>query len=715
MDILSANDGAGGQSAESLLLQYWHVLLKRKGVVLAFTGFLLLSVGIGTTLSTSYYGATTVIEISPKTDTVLDVDEVSEFVTASSSSELRNYYATQYKIMQSRSTIERALQILREKHGINDFDSEEKPVRAFLGGLTVQPIVETHLVSITYEHPDPQRAMLYADTLAEAYMEANLERALESSTRALKWLNDQVEVFRSRQLESDLKVVQFRADNGLVGSSEQYSSSMERLASLQTAWSAASTNRIQIEAVYNQLAELARSPEQSALAQHLSVANPQLGLLLTTRDELSRERQQLLGTVGERHPDMVAADRELAAVKAQIKQILDDIVRGRKAELEVARNQESALAAELALNQEEVKGLDRKLVDLKILEAEAERNRQFHQSIDKRLSEVDLSHLLRNNNIRVIDAAVATDVPVRPKMAVNLAMGLVLGLFGGCALAFFMEYLDVTVKSREDVERVIGVPLLGVVPGVPSDELLSLETELDRNLFVNARPRSTVAECLRSIRANILFRTPNKRVRTLLITSAAPREGKSFTSSNLAAIIAMSGSRVLLIDADLRRPSLHKRFGLPNELGLCSAFAEGMGLAQLVQHTHIEGLDLIVAGPPPPNPGELLSAVRLQAALNELSGYDVIIIDSPPVNVVADPLVLSAVVDGVLLVVEANRTSRSMVRQAGARLAETDARVLGAIVNKLDIKTSGYGYNYYDSYGYYYTEAEQEAETRSAG
>ncbi len=715
MDILSATDGAGSQSAESLLLQYWHVLLKRKGVVIAFTGFLLLSVGIGTTLSTSYYGATTVIEISPKTDTVLDVDEVSEFVSASSSSELRNYYATQYKIMQSRSTIERALQILREKHGINDFDQEDKPVRAFLSGLSVQPIVETHLVSITYEHPDPQRAMLYADTLAEAYMEANLERALESSTRALKWLNDQVEVFRSRQLESDLKVVQFRADNGLVGSSDQYSSSMERLASLQTAWSAASTNRIQIEAVYNQLAELSRSPEQSALAQHLSVANPQLGLLLTTRDERSRARQQLLGTVGERHPDMVAADRELASVKAQIKQILDDIVRGRKAELEVARNQEAALAAELALNQEEVKGLDRKLVDLKILEAEAERNRQFHQSIDKRLSEVDLSHLLRNNNIRVIDAAVATDSPIRPKMAVNLAMGLVLGLFGGCALAFFMEYLDVTVKSREDVERVIGVPLLGVVPGVPSDELLSLETELDRNLFVNARPRSTVAECLRSIRANILFRTPNKRVRTLLITSAAPREGKSFTSSNLAAIIAMSGSRVLLIDADLRRPSLHKRFGLPNELGLCSAFAEGLPLVQLVQQTHIEGLDIIVAGPPPPNPGELLSAVRLQAALNELTGYDVIIIDSPPVNVVADPLVLSAVVDGVLLVVEANRTSRSMVRQAGARLAETDARVLGAIVNKLDIKTSGYGYNYYDSYGYYYTEAEQEAETRSAG
>jgi capsular exopolysaccharide synthesis family protein len=715
MDILAATENSAGPLAEGLLLQYWNVLRKRRWVVVAFTGFLLTSVTIGTLLSTSYYAATTVIEISPKTDTVLDVDEVSEFVTASSSSELRNYYATQYKIMQSRSTIERAIKILREKHGITDFDEEEKPVRAFLSNLTVQPIVETHLVSISYEHPDPQRAMLYADVLAEAYMAANLERALESSTRALAWLNDQVEVFRSRQLESDLKVVQFRADNGLVGSSEQYSSSMERMASVQTAWSAASTARIQIEAVYNQLAELAQSPEQSALAQHLSVTNPQLGALLTRRDELQRNREQLRSRVGEKHPDLLEVDSELAAAKGQIQQILNDIVRGRRAELEVARNQEASLAAELALIQEDVKDLDRKLVDLKILEAEAERNRQFHQSIDKRLSEVDLSHLLRNNNIRIIDAAVATDSPVRPKLPVNLAMGLVLGLFGGCALAFFIEFLDTTVKSREDVEQVLGVPLLGVVPGLAPEELLSLPGELDRNLFVHARPRSTVAECLRSIRANVFFRTPNKKVRTLLITSAAPREGKSFTSSNLAAIIAMSGNRVLLIDADLRRPSLHKRFCVPNDIGLCSAFTEDTPLRALARPTHIDGLDLIVAGPPPPNPGELLSAGRLQAALVALTGYDVIIIDSPPVNVVADPLVLSEVADGVLLVVEANRTSRSMVRQAGARLAETNARVIGAIVNKLDIKTSGYSYNYYDSYGYYYTEAEQEADAQQAG
>jgi len=266
------------------------------------------------------------------------------------------------------------------------------------------------------------------------------------------------------------------------------------------------------------------------------------------------------------------------------------------------------------------------------------------------------------------------------------------------------------VKTREDIEQVIGIPLLGVVPVVEPDEMRALTQEVDRSLFVHARPRSTVAECMRSIRTNVLFRAPQTSVRTLLITSAAPREGKSFTSANLAAIIAMTGSRVLIIDADLRRPALHKRFGLTNDIGLCSVFTEDATVEQVIQHSHITGLDVMVAGPPPPNPGELLGSDRMVQLLKSFRNYDFVIIDSPPVNVVADPLVLSSLVDGVLLVVEANRTGRNIVVQAQARLAEMKANVLGAVVNKLNIRTAGYGYYYYDNYGYYYTESEQARE-----
>lgn len=701
-----AHESGTGGTSETLLIHYWYVLRKRKGIVLAFTAFLMLSVGIATSLSTPYYAATAVIEISPKVDTPFEVDRVSEFVSASSSSELRNYYATQYKIMQSRSVADLALDILRDEHQVTDFDEAEKPVDAFRKLVKIQPVVETHLVNITVEYPDPQKAALFADTLGEAYMQANFDRTMESTKSALTWLQDRQTEYAKERKASEQKVADFRAQAGILGLDEQYNGALRRLEGVQTAWSDAATEKIQVQAVYSQLVQLQNEADWSPLAQHLAVGNPVLSDLLKRYEVLEQERSALSARVKGRHPDWVRVNTEMTAVEQQVRKQVADVVDGRRAELELVSRKESALAAELEAVKAEVKELDKQLVDLKFLEAEAERNKQFYESIDRRHTEVDLSKLMENNNIRLIDAAVPTDNPVRPKLAVNLAMALILGLFGGTAIAFGLEYVDVTVKSREDIERVIGVPLLGVVPEIAELDLKALPTDVDRHLFVSARPRSSVAECLRSIRTNVLFRLPQKPVRTLLITSAAPREGKSFTSSNLSAIIAMSDSRVLLIDADLRRPSLHKRFGLTNDIGLSAVFQDEASLDQVVQRTHIEGLDVITAGPPPPNPGEMLGSGEMQRALKHVRGYDFIIIDSPPVNVVADPLVLSSNVDGVLVVVEANRTSRNMVRQAGARLREMDAPVLGAVVNKLNMQNAGYGYNYYDTYGYYYTEVE---------
>jgi capsular exopolysaccharide synthesis family protein len=279
----------------------------------------------------------------------------------------------------------------------------------------------------------------------------------------------------------------------------------------------------------------------------------------------------------------------------------------------------------------------------------------------------------------------------------------------------------VTVKSQEDIERVVGVPMLGVVPEVDPEDLKTLASDVERNLYVHARPRSQVAEHLRSVRTNVMFRTAAvKGTRTLLITSASPREGKSFTSCNLAAIIAMTGHRVLLIDADLRRPAVHKRFGLDNVNGLEGVLRGDGAPADAVRHTHIRNLDVIVAGPPPQNPGELLGGEAMVNLVRGFTEYDVVLVDTPPVNVVADPLLLASAVDGVLVVVEANRTDRNLVAQASVRLREMKANVLGVIINKLSSKGSssysyGYGYNYYyNTYGYYYAEDEEDPEKAPA-
>lgn len=703
------NPGETGGS-EGLVLHYWNILKKRRGIVLAFTAFLMLSVGVATSMSTKYYAATAVIEISPKSDQVFELDEVREFVTASSSSELRNYYATQYKIIQSRSVVERTLRILRDEYQITDFDSYEKPIKSFRQLLTIAPVPETHLVKVTVEYPDRDKAVIFADALATAYMRANLDRAMGSTEDALRWLSERQREYKDRSLKSENAVQDFRAEFDIVGLGEQQNTALARLENVQNAWGEAATEKVQVQAVYNELVRLSGEDDWGPLAQHLAIGNPVLAELLRRFEALDQERSALSARVKGKHPDWVRVNTEMDAVAGQIRGQVDEIVRAKRAELDLVSRREAALATELDVVKAEVKAIDGRLVDLKFLQAEAARNQKFYESLDDRLSEVNLSQLMKNNNIQFIDRAVATESPVRPKLAVNLAMALVLGLFGGVAIAFGLEYVDVTVKSREDIERVIGVPLLGVVPAIADMDLKALPSDIDRHLFVKARPRSSVAECLRSIRTNVLFRLPQKPVRTLLITSAAPREGKSFTSSNLSAIIAMSGSRVLLIDADLRRPSLHKRFGLTNDLGLTALFTGDAQPEHVIRRTHIDGLDVVTAGPPPPNPGEMLGSGVMQRALQHVRGYDFIIIDSPPVNVVADPLVLSSGVDGVLVVVEANRTRRTMVRQAGARLREMNAPVLGAVVNKLDMRTAGYGYDYYDTYGYYYTEIESERE-----
>ena len=698
--------------AESILLHYWRILRKRAIIVGMFTGLLMVTVAVATALSTPIYKATAVIEISPKTDNVVELDQVSDLVTATSTVDLRNYYATQYKVMESRTVIERALSDLRDA-GVQDFDEADDEVKFFRERLAIKPVVETHLVRVSFEYPDPAKAALFADALADAYIDNNLERASASTQRALAWLEDQRKALKDEKYRADVKTYEFRNENDLVGISDAYNGSVQRLKKLQDAWSDAATERTRLEARFSGLQRLQAPADWAPLAQTLATRDVVLRDLLSRYDQLEQERSRLAATLLDQAPPMVEVRTQLDAVEAQIRQQVNEVVAGEKATLDLARKQEQALLSDLEGVQTEVDQLDRQLIDLRLLEAESERSSEFFGDIDRRMAEVRLSNLLRNNNVRFVDRAVADDEPVRPVLTVNLAMALALGLFGGALLAFALEYLDTTVKSREDIEDFVGIAMLGVVPRIDPLDLKALSREVDRNIFVHARPRSTVAECLRSIRTNVLFRIPQKPVRTLLVTSASPMEGKSFTSSNLASIIAMSGQRVLLVDADLRRPSIHKNFSLPNEVGLSAVLLGESTFEDVLQQAHVPGLDVVVAGPPAETPGETLTEEAVAAFLETVSGYDFIIIDSPPVNVVADPLVMSNLVDGVLLVVEGNQTSKRLVRMAGSRLAEVQAPVLGAIVNKLDVRAAGYGYNYYENYGYYYAEGEEALRQRT--
>ena len=693
---------------EATLLHYWRILKKRQITVGMFCGILMGTVAIGTLLSTPFFGSTATLEISPNTPSVLGQDNLSEVVSLSASDERRAYYATQYRVMQSRSIIEETVSRLQERHGITDFDSVESPYKFFKRHLEIKPELDSRLVHVTIEYPDHEKAALFANTLSETYIEMNLQRSLDTANSAFTWLRDQQEVYRQRKYESDQKVHEFKYENRL-GEMQSVQGTLEQL---RERLGATHAERIALEATHLRAKQLAAAKQWAGLATHMSEDSPVLQNLLQTYRTAEQEHSGLAVKYLPDHPKMIQAKAKLDGLTTQIQAQVLQLMTGKEAEIKMVQERENALSMAAQTAEDSLETLEKKGIELAFLQANADKNAGLFSSLDTRMSEVDLASLVQANNIWFIDRAVPIAEKVRPKLTTNLPMAFLIGLLGGIALAFFMEYVDSTIKSREDLEEVVGVPFLGAVPVLTSSDLLSLENERDRSIYVNARPRSTAAEALRSIRTNILFRTPdNGPQKRLLIASAVPREGKSFISSNLSSIIAMTGSRVLLIDADLRRPTQHKLFGITNERGLSSVLVNNAPIESAITPTHVKGLDLMPSGPRPANPAELLGSSRMTRLLDALTAYDFVIIDSSPIGAVADPLILSRFVDGVMMVVESNKTNRDHVLQCRSRMAEVKANVLGAIVNKLDIRRTGYGYYYYYDYNSTYGDPPEERQT----
>jgi capsular exopolysaccharide synthesis family protein len=323
----------------------------------------------------------------------------------------------------------------------------------------------------------------------------------------------------------------------------------------------------------------------------------------------------------------------------------------------------------------------------------------------KRLKETELSSMLRTSNARILDAARPSFAPLRPNVRNNLVLGLLLGLAAGIGCALLLEQLDNTVKSQADVEERVGAPFLGLIPRIELDNKESGQADVD--LFVFRNPKSTVAEACRAIRTNLLFMSPDRPLRTMLITSSGPREGKSAAAIATGIAMAQSGSRVLLVDTDMRRPRLHRAFGVPNDRGVSTILVGDSKLEEVVKSTQIPGLFLIPSGPVPPNPAEMFHTQAFRDFVGGVSSqFDRIIFDSPPVNAVADPVVLATHVDGTLLVIRAALTNKALARRVVRVLTDVKARIFGAVLNDVELRSPKYG----DLYAAYVSEYHESRE-----
>jgi capsular exopolysaccharide synthesis family protein len=716
----NTSDLAADSASKIDLLGYWRTLRKR-------WPFVVLSVIVATVIAFVYtyrqpkvYEATCQVIIEPMAPQVLPGSkDVVELGTGTYWAN-KEFYETQYRIITSTSVGQRTA----EKLGLQ-YDSDYSSLvgenhdlqllgRVVSGQVSVKPIKDSRLAALTVSDRKPQRAALIANTTADTYIEQNLDYKLEGARTAMAWLAEQ-EADLKRQLEkSELKLYQYKKDRNLLAVSLDDKQSMlsQNLANVNAKLTDLRIRLLELDAKRKMIQRArANIADQETLPEIR-----EKGTIERLRDsyvQLSKESADLSSRYGPEHPKMKALSGQVEIIRKAYEQEIDGVLTAFEKAYEELQENERSLKVLMEQQRKEAIELSKIEVEYKPLKRAADQEERMYSVIANRQKEIDITGPMKTNNVRVLERAVVPTVPVRPKPLQSLVLGLLLGLGTGIALAFAIEALDNTLKTQSDVEQLLGTPVLGLVPIIGAGPGVVVEASdhlRERDLGVFLDPKSVAAECCRSIRTNILFMSPDRPLKTIVVTSPSPQEGKTTTAINLSVTMAEAGGRVLIVDTDMRRPRLHRSFGVPNQTGISTVIVGKATLEEAVKRTDVPNLDVLPCGPVPPNPSELLHTDRFAAVLADCGKiYDRIILDSPPTSAVTDPAVLGNLADGVVMVVKAGETTRDSATHARRQLATAKVRLVGVVVNAIDFSNPAYGYDYYYRnyyrYGYTYGNA----------
>lgn len=694
------------------LLAYWRVLVKRRWLILSvLAGALALSL-LATLLMPSIYRATATLQIDREIMQIVQIEGMTPVEGGAGS----DFYQTQYELLQSRALAERVadelnlpgrvdelsppswwqrLKLLlrpqdepgQGKAVAHDSAAQLRQAVGFVRARTeIEPVRNSRLVRIHFDSQVPQFSAQASNALADGFIAQAIERRFGASSYARKYLEDQLSETKGRLEQSERALVEFAQEAGLVTTGEGQSLASQNLGDLNAQLADAQSRRIAAQARAAQA-----TPASGAALPADMLANSIIRTLQQQRAQLMAEYQEQLQVFKPEYPAMQQLQGQIDALDSAIAKELGAIRASVQAEYAAAKAQEDLLVAKIDELRENTLNVDQRSIRYNIIKREVDTNRQIYDALLQRFKEVDVAGDVNTNNISIVDRAQVPQSRYKPSLAKNLAVGLVLGLLFGVVLAFVIEFLDDTLKTPDDIEQRLRVPLLGIIP--------KLSKETPQEAFVD--PRSAFAEAYRSVRTALQFSTDHGVPRVLLVTSPVPAEGKSTTALTLARNFAQLGKRVLLIEADLRNPSMHRALGMRCEHGLSSLLAGSSGPSDVIIDTADERLKVIMSGPLPPNPAELLSGSRLVSLLAVASEkFDQVIIDGPPVLGIADAPILSNAADGTLLVVQAGKTRISTAQVALKRLFAARARVIGALLTQYDAKASGYGYDYESYYAY---------------
>jgi polysaccharide biosynthesis transport protein len=698
------------------LYKYIRILTKyRRLIVGTLLTSILVAVAI-TFLMTPVFRATASVQIDRES---MNIVKVEGFQPEESQGGLE-FYQTQYELLASRSLAQRVVSTLglvndpsfnaksasfldmaksailgtdKNPENSGQQQSQEEIVRQtvdrVMTSLTVSPVRGSRIVKISVDHVDPAVAKRLVDGYAEVFITDNLDRRFEATSYARKFLEERLQQLKARLEESEKQLVKYAEDKGIIRLDDNKNLSATDLEAINTKLAEVRAELSKKEQLWKQ----AQATNGLGLKQILDSEAIQSNRKLRT--ELAAEYQQKLAIYKPAFPAMTQLRNQIKELDRQVSSEVESIKQSIEAEYLASKDEERDLLTRLVGAKTDVVEQRNRSIEYNIIQREVDTNRTLYDGLLQRYKEIGVAGGVGTNNISIVDKATQPRTPRSPNLKLNVALAFLFGLFLGGLIALALDYLDDSFRSPEDIEREVGLAVIGVVPKPKPGDALDEE-------LLNAR--SAVAEAYRSLRTGLQFSTSEGLPRTLLVTSSKPSEGKTTTSIALAQSLASIGLQVLLIDGDLRNASVHKRLRCGNEVGLSNYLSGSKQPEDVVQSTPTAGLVLISSGPLPPNPAELLNGPRLQSLLALASqSFDIVIIDGPPIMGLADAPILSSAVQATMLVVAANETRRSVVKVALKRLQLARANVIGALLSKFDAKQTGYGYGYgeydYHSYG----------------